>query len=46
MGLLLSVRDGHRRLGSADEFTAYLGEVRAEQKRKGNLMRLLDQHGL
>ncbi|MGR8010503.1 SWIM zinc finger family protein [Streptomyces hypolithicus] len=46
VGLLLSVRDCHRRLGSPDEFTAYLGELRAEQKRKRNLMRLLDQHGL
>ncbi|MFJ9815691.1 SWIM zinc finger domain-containing protein [Streptomyces sp. NPDC101151] len=45
-GLLLSMRDCHRRLGTEDEFTAYLAALRAGQKRKRNLMRLLDQHGL
>ncbi|MGW7526748.1 SWIM zinc finger family protein [Streptomyces sp. NPDC054783] len=45
-GLLLSMRDCHRRLGTEDEFTAYLAVLRAGQKRKRNLMRLLDQHGL
>ncbi|MFI6685565.1 SWIM zinc finger domain-containing protein [Streptomyces sp. NPDC050485] len=45
-GLLLSIRDCHRRLGTPDEFTAYLTALRADQKRKRNLMRLLDQHGL
>ncbi|MGW7259022.1 SWIM zinc finger family protein [Streptomyces sp. NPDC054834] len=44
--LLLSMRDCHRRLGTEDEFTAYLAALRAGQKRKRNLMRLLDQHGL
>ncbi|MCG0284616.1 SWIM zinc finger domain-containing protein [Streptomyces sp. PSAA01] len=44
--LLLSIRDCHRRLGTQDEFTAYLTALRADQKRKRNLMRLLDQHGL
>ncbi|MEV5771531.1 hypothetical protein AB0L49_09795 [Streptomyces antimycoticus] len=44
--LLLSIRDCHRRLGTQDEFTTYLTALRADQKRKRNLMRLLDQHGL
>ncbi|MER6105172.1 hypothetical protein ABT115_23360 [Streptomyces sp. NPDC001832] len=44
--LLLSMRDCHRRLGTTDELTAYLAALRAGQKRKRNLMRLLDQHGL
>jgi uncharacterized Zn finger protein len=44
--LLLSMRDCHRRLGTTDELTAYLAALRASQKRKRNLMRLLDQHGL
>lgn len=44
--LLLSIRDCHRRLGTQDEFTTYLTALRANQKRKRNLMRLLDQHGL
>ncbi len=45
-GLLLSMRDCHRRLGTEDDFTTYLAALRAGQKRKRNLMRLLDQHGL
>lgn len=45
-GLLLSMRDCHVRLGTEDEFTAYLAALRAGQKRKRNLMRLLDQHDL
>ncbi|MEU5638389.1 SWIM zinc finger family protein [Streptomyces milbemycinicus] len=44
--LLLSIRDCHRRLDTQDEFTTYLTALRADQKRKRNLMRLLDQHGL
>ncbi|MEV7236428.1 hypothetical protein AB0N06_21285 [Streptomyces sp. NPDC051020] len=44
--LLLSMRDCHRRLGTPDDFAAYLAALRAGQKRKRNLMRLLDQHGL
>jgi uncharacterized Zn finger protein len=44
--LLLSMRDCHRRLGTPDDFTAHLATLRAGQKRKRNLMRLLDQHGL
>ncbi|WP_229881085.1 SWIM zinc finger family protein [Streptomyces alanosinicus] len=45
-GLLLSMRDCHRRLGTEDEFTVYLAALRASQKRKRNLMRLLVQHDL
>ncbi|MFD9396338.1 SWIM zinc finger domain-containing protein [Streptomyces sp. NPDC060000] len=45
-GLLLSMRDCHHRLGTEDEFTVYLAALRAGHKRKRNLMRLLDQHGL
>ncbi|MEU0835422.1 hypothetical protein [Streptomyces sp. NPDC005969] len=44
--LLLSMRDCHRRLGAPDDFAAYLAALRAGQKRKRNLMRLLDEHGL
>ncbi|MER5359109.1 hypothetical protein [Streptomyces sp. NPDC002785] len=44
--LLLSMRDCHHRLGTTDDFTAYLAALRAGQKRKRNLMRLLDQRGL
>ncbi|WP_445526313.1 SWIM zinc finger family protein [Streptomyces cyslabdanicus] len=46
VSLLLSVRDCHRRLGTPDEFTAYATALRTAQKRKRNLMRLMDQHGL
>ncbi|WP_367434689.1 SWIM zinc finger family protein [Streptomyces celluloflavus] len=44
--LLLSIRDCHRRLGTEDEFLSYLAALRTAHKRKRNLMRLLDQHGL
>ncbi|WP_326606676.1 SWIM zinc finger family protein [Streptomyces sp. NBC_01800] len=44
--LLLSMRDCHRLLGTPDDFTAHLATVRAGQKRKRNLMRLLDRNGL
>ncbi|MFF9511987.1 hypothetical protein ACF1BU_35715 [Streptomyces sp. NPDC014724] len=40
------MRDCHRRLGTPDDFAAHLAALRAGQKRKRNLMRLLDQHGL
>ncbi|MFI2424250.1 SWIM zinc finger domain-containing protein [Streptomyces sp. NPDC018955] len=46
VGLLLSIRDCHRRLGTEDEFTAYLTALRTTRKRKRNLMRLMDEHGL
>lgn len=46
VGLLLSMRDCHRRLGTPDDFTAYVTDLRAAQKRKRNLIRLMDEHGL
>ncbi|MGW1511220.1 SWIM zinc finger family protein [Streptomyces sp. NPDC002394] len=44
--LLLHIRDCHRRLGTPDDFTAYVTDLRAAQKRKRNLMRLMDEYGL
>ncbi|MFF0227864.1 SWIM zinc finger domain-containing protein [Streptomyces sp. NPDC004629] len=44
--ILLSIRDCHRRLGTPDEFTAYVTALRTAQKRKRNLMRRMDEHGL
>jgi uncharacterized Zn finger protein len=32
--------------GTADEFRRYVAALRAEQKRKRNLMKILDQNGL
>ncbi|MEV0218268.1 hypothetical protein [Streptomyces sp. NPDC050704] len=46
VSLLLSIRDCHRRRGTPDDFTAYITELRAAQRRKRNLMRLMDEHGL
>ncbi|WP_081240380.1 SWIM zinc finger family protein [Streptomyces viridosporus] len=46
VGLLLSMRDCHHRLGTPDDFTAYAADLRAAHKRKRNLMRLMDEHGL
>ncbi|OKJ61981.1 hypothetical protein AMK27_13800 [Streptomyces sp. CB02009] len=46
VSLLLGIRDSHRRLGTPDDFTAYVTDLRAAQKRKRNLMRLMDDHGL
>ncbi|MCL6737236.1 SWIM zinc finger family protein [Streptomyces neyagawaensis] len=46
VGLLLSVRDCHRSLGTEDEFGVYVATLRATQKRKRNLMRLMNDHGL
>lgn len=44
--LLLSIRDCHQRLGTMAEFTRYLTVLRMGQKRKRNLMKILDQNGL
>ena len=44
--LLLSARACHQVLGTADEFRRYVAALRVEQKRKRNLMKILDQHGL
>ncbi|BAU86047.1 zinc finger SWIM domain protein [Streptomyces laurentii] len=46
VSLLLSIRDCHHRLGTPDDFTAYVTTLRATHKRKRNLMRLMDEHGL
>ncbi|WP_261957452.1 SWIM zinc finger domain-containing protein [Streptomyces nigrescens] len=46
VSLLLSIRDCHRRLGSPEELTAYVTALRTAHKRKRNLMRLMDEHGL
>ncbi|MFE0509510.1 SWIM zinc finger domain-containing protein [Streptomyces sp. NPDC058964] len=46
VGLLLSIRDCHRRLGTEDEFAVYVTALRTAQKRKRNLMRLMDEQGL
>ncbi|MDO0911777.1 hypothetical protein QQM39_13230 [Streptomyces sp. DT2A-34] len=46
VGLLLGIRDCHRRLGTEDEFARYVTALRTAQKRKRNLMRLMDEHGL
>jgi len=44
--LLLSVRACHEALGTGAEFRRYLTVLRMEQKRKRNLMKILDQSGL
>ncbi|AZS74147.1 hypothetical protein DDE74_27190 [Streptomyces lydicus] len=44
--LLLSARACHRARGTEAEFTRYLADLRAHQKRKRNLLRMLDEHGL
>jgi uncharacterized Zn finger protein len=44
--LLLSARACHEVLGTTDEFRRYLALLRMEQKRKRNMMRILDESGL
>ncbi|MEC4014917.1 SWIM zinc finger family protein [Streptomyces sp. H27-D2] len=44
--LLLGARTCHEKLGTQEEFAGYLAALRAGQKRKRNLMKILDQHGL
>lgn len=34
------------RLGTEDEFAVYVPALRTAQRRKRNLMRLMDEHGL
>ncbi|MER7782489.1 SWIM zinc finger family protein [Streptomyces albidoflavus] len=46
VSLLLGIRDCHRHLGTPDDFTTYVTDLRATQKRKRNLMRLMDEHDL
>ncbi len=44
--LLLSAQGCHQALGTDDAFTRYMAGLRMEQKRKRNLMKILDQNGL
>jgi uncharacterized Zn finger protein len=44
--LLLSARACHQALGTMGEFRRYLAVLRLNQKRKRNLMRILDENGL
>jgi len=44
--LLGKIQYCHQQLGTAPEFAAYLAALRADQKRKRNLIKLLDQRGL
>lgn len=44
--LLQGIRACHTQLGTDKDFAAYLAEFRKEQRRKRNLMRLLDSVGL
>ena len=44
--LLLAARGCHDRLGTSTEFATYLANLRADQRRKPNLMRILNDHGL
>ncbi|WP_235458385.1 SWIM zinc finger family protein [Streptomyces olivochromogenes] len=46
VSLLLSIRDCHRCLETEDEFAVYVTALRTAQKRKRNLMRLMDEQGL
>ncbi|MGG2458490.1 SWIM zinc finger family protein [Streptomyces sp. RGM 3693] len=46
VSLLLSIRDCHRLLGSPEEFIEYVTALRTAQKRKRNLLRLMDAHHL
>ena len=44
--LLISARDCHGRLGTAPAFSSYLRALRADQRRKRRLIRILDAHQL
>jgi tetratricopeptide (TPR) repeat protein len=44
--LLSKIQYCHQQLGTAPGFAAYLAALRADQKRKRNLIKLLDQRGL
>ncbi|MGW2235381.1 SWIM zinc finger family protein [Streptomyces sp. NPDC001759] len=46
VGLLVSIRDCHRLLGTQEDFTSYVTALRGAHRRKRNLMRLMDEHGL
>ncbi len=44
--LLLSARACHQALDTTEQFNRYVAALRTEQKRKRNLMKILDQNGL
>jgi uncharacterized Zn finger protein len=44
--LLSKIQYCHQQLGTAPDFVAYLAALRADQKRKRNLIKLLDKRGL
>ncbi|MDF2267420.1 hypothetical protein P2Q00_18555 [Streptomyces coacervatus] len=44
--LLRSIRACHERLGTPEEFSRWLTALRAELKRRPNLMKILDKNGL
>jgi uncharacterized Zn finger protein len=44
--VLLSARACHQALGTTEQFSRYLAALRTEQKRKRNLMKILDENGL
>jgi uncharacterized Zn finger protein len=44
--LLTKIRDCHQRLDTAPQFAVFLAALRADQKRKRNLIKLLNQRGL
>lgn len=44
--LLLVARACHGARGTAAEFRKYVAALRLDQKRKRNLMKILDQNGL
>ncbi|UIX35054.1 SWIM zinc finger family protein [Streptomyces sp. GQFP] len=46
VGLLLNIQDCHRLLGTPGDFAAYVAALRTAHKRKRNLMRLMEEHGL
>ncbi|MFJ8201061.1 SWIM zinc finger domain-containing protein [Streptomyces sp. NPDC096152] len=46
VALQLSIRDCHRRLGTLNEFAVHVTALRTAQRRKRNLMRLMDEHGI
>ena len=45
-GLLLSARACHEAMGTAEKFRGYLAALRTDQRRKRNLMKILDANGL
>jgi hypothetical protein len=43
---LAGMRDCHEALGTLDDFVVFMDALRASQKRKRNLITILDQHNL